>query len=170
MLTARNAVSKRPRTSAREGIHDDVDAEACVVYGREALVIRVVIPFGAVILVTEQNLNAIAFHHCFQVLVNEIVSPAIELVTRRGRAIIELEEAAEDRIRVREISRLPERSRDLLECSLAEHSVDVVVVIIDEYHSTAIDELLHVPPLGLGKTKRHVSGEIHERVFENSLG
>src|SRR3954469_9000021 len=46
----RNAHSPRARISAREGIADDVHAEACVVDSRESLGVRRIIPLRAVIL------------------------------------------------------------------------------------------------------------------------
>ena len=60
MLSARSAVSIAARTLAREGIDDDVHAKACVVHGREALVVRVVVPLRAVILVAVEHGNPIA--------------------------------------------------------------------------------------------------------------
>src|SRR6476620_1246854 len=126
-LTTRSAVSIRPRVSAREGIYDQVHAEARVIDGREALVVGVVVPFGAVVLVAEKHLDPAILHHRFQILVDEIVAPAVELVTRCRRTIVELEEAGVNRVGFRKIDGLSERARDFLEGGLAEDSVDVVV-------------------------------------------
>src|SRR5688500_2217430 len=57
--TPRSARSNRTLASAREGIHDDVHAEACVVDGREPLAVRVVVPLRAVVLAAVQNADAI---------------------------------------------------------------------------------------------------------------
>ena len=60
VLTTRSAVSIVERILARESIYDDVDAEACVVYRREALIVGMVVPFGAVVLVAVKHRDAIA--------------------------------------------------------------------------------------------------------------
>src|SRR5205814_8280165 len=93
---ARNACSKRIRISAREGIDHDVHAKACVVDGRETLRIRRIVPLGAVILAAVKDGDAISLHHRLQVLVHQIVAPAIQLVARRRRTVGELEEGAID--------------------------------------------------------------------------
>src|SRR3954469_8215915 len=96
--------SSRDRVSAREGIDDDVDPEARVVDGREALAVGVIIPLGAVVLAAVQHADAIALQHSLQVLVDEIVPPAVHLLARWRGSVSELEEAAEDLVIVGQVS------------------------------------------------------------------
>jgi len=53
-LTTRSAHSPTRRALTGEGIHDDVYAEFCIVDSIEALALRMVIPFRAVILAAVQ--------------------------------------------------------------------------------------------------------------------
>ena len=66
--------------SARESIHDDVDAELRVVDREEPLVVRVVAPLGAIVLVAVQHGNAVPAHGGEQVRVDEVVAPPVQLV------------------------------------------------------------------------------------------
>src|SRR5438045_5545169 len=111
---ARNACSTRIRISAREGIDHDVHAKAGVVDGRETLRIRRIVPLRAVILAAVENSDAISLHHRLQVLVHQIVAPAIQLVTRRRRTVGELEEGAIDLVIVGEILQRRDRAGNLL--------------------------------------------------------
>src|SRR6187549_1077862 len=70
---------------------------------------------------------------------------------------------------VGKIDRRRECAGYLLERSLVEHSADVVVVIVDENHSAAIDELPHVAAFGLRESKRKMAGEIDEWIFQNTF-
>src|SRR5436309_342226 len=71
----RNTVSSVRRSSAREGIHHQVHGEARVVHGEELLVLRVIVPFAAVVLVAVQQHEPTISLHARQCLVNEIVTP-----------------------------------------------------------------------------------------------
>src|SRR5712671_6859332 len=113
MTMPRSACSLRIRISAREGIYNDVHAEARVVHSREALAVRAVIPLRAVILAAVQNPDATALHHRLKILVHQIVTPSVELVARRRRTVAELEEAAIDLVVVRQIIGRRECPRDL---------------------------------------------------------
>src|SRR5688500_16980755 len=76
---ARSTRSNRTLDSAREGIHNDVHAEARVVDRRESLTVRVVVPLRAVVLATVENGDAIALHHRLKVFVHQVVAPAVQL-------------------------------------------------------------------------------------------
>src|SRR5688572_33094604 len=131
-LRPRSTFSTRLLISAREGIYDDVHAEARVVDGREALVVGVIIPLRAVVLVAVENPDSIATHHCLEMLVDQIVAPAVQLVAGRRRSIIELEESIVQGMRVREIDGCRERPCHLLHRRLVKDATDVVVVIVEE--------------------------------------
>src|SRR5687767_3228626 len=168
MLRTRSPVSIPPRTSAREGIHDDVDAKARIVDSREALVIGVVVPFRAVVLVAVENSDPVAMKHGFQVLVNEVVAPAIQLMTGRRWSFLELEERAVQWMRVREIDRGREAACDFFHRGLVKNSADVVVVVVHENHPATLHEPLRIPPLGLREPEGHVTGKVDERILEYS--
>ena len=48
-------------------------------------------------------------------------------------------------------------------------AADVVVVVVDEHHPAPLDQLAHVPSLGLAEPKRQMAGEIDERVLEDRV-
>src|SRR5688572_3416625 len=83
----RSTCSSEARNSTRERIHDDVHAKARVVDRREPLAVRMVVPLRAVVLATVENPDAISLHHRLKVLVHQVVTPAIELVTGCRRAV-----------------------------------------------------------------------------------
>src|SRR5437868_12858659 len=167
---ARNACSTRIRISAREGIDHDVHAKAGVVDSRETLRIRRIVPLGAVILAAVENGNAISLHYRLQVLVHQIVAPAIQLVTRRRRTVGELEERSIDLVIVGEILQRRERAGDLLERGVVKDAADIVVVVVDEQHSTPLYQSTHVPSLRLTEPQRQVTGQINQRIFEQCVG
>lgn len=156
----------RLRVSAREGIHNDVHAKACVVDGREALVVGMVVPLGAVVFIAVQNSDSISVHYRFQVLVDEVVAPTIELMTRCGRAILKLEESRIDLMIVWKIYRHRKGARDLFHRRFVKHTADVVIMIVDENHSTTVDEASRISSLRFRKTKWEMPRQIHERVIE----
>src|SRR5512143_3448453 len=82
-----NAAMRQPSSSRlrRERIHDEVHGKPRVVHRHEPLGVRMVVPLRAVVLVAVQHTDAIAppAHDGEQVLVHQVVAPAIELVTRR---------------------------------------------------------------------------------------
>lgn len=169
MLDTRSIASIVPRVSAREGIHNDVHAEARVIDRGEALVVRVIVPLGTVVLVAVQHRDTVAAHHRLQVLVNEVVPPPVEFMTRRRRPVIELEKRCIQLVRIRKIDRLSETSLHFFERSLVKHAADVVVVIVDENHPATIHQPSCISPLSFGKAKRHVAREIHKRIVEYPL-
>ncbi len=76
----------------RQSVDDDVDAEACVVFGGEAFVFPVVVPFAAVVFVGIKNGDALIYVYSAQIVVNDVVAPAVEFVGSHGRAVGEFEE------------------------------------------------------------------------------
>src|SRR5690606_10646804 len=98
IVPARRAASAPPRTSpslrhccrnrsAGERIHHHIHAEARVVEREEALVVRMVVPLRGVVLAAVQHADAAVALHSLQVLVDEVVAPAVELVAGCGRSV-----------------------------------------------------------------------------------
>src|SRR5678816_978167 len=80
-----------------ERIHDDVDREFCDVFSQPALVAPVEIPLAAVVLVAVEHAEPAVDRDSAQVVVHEIVAPAVQLHGGRRRSV-EGEEAAVDRV------------------------------------------------------------------------
>ena len=76
------------------GVEDDIDAEFGIVFGEESLIAEVVIPFAAIIFVAIEYADAAIDGNGLQVIVNEVVAPAVEFEAGIGRAFFEMEEAA----------------------------------------------------------------------------
>src|SRR5436190_3482156 len=90
---------KRLRSKHRSGsigqrVQHDVHRELRVVLGEEALVAPVVVPFAAVVLVAVEEPEAAVDLDALEVVVHEVVAPAVQLERGRRRTV-ELEIAAE---------------------------------------------------------------------------
>src|SRR5690606_15626505 len=110
--TAALSASRRSRRAARlassramafmgssvECVHHDVDGEAGVVFREPALVAPVVVPFAAVVLVAVEHAEPALVLDAFQVVVHQVVAPAVQLEAG-GRRAVELEEAGVERMR-----------------------------------------------------------------------
>ena len=88
----------RAPPSARHRIHDDVDRELRVVLALEALVPPVVVPLAAVVLVAVEHAEPAAVLDAAQIVVDDVVPPAVQLVRGGRRAVLEREEAAIERM------------------------------------------------------------------------
>src|SRR5262249_7235506 len=88
-----NAPMRQPSSKRLRGerIHDDVHGETRVIHREESFALGVVVPLRAVVFAAVQHGDAPIALNRLQVLVHEVVAPAIELVARRGWAL-ELEE------------------------------------------------------------------------------
>ena len=71
----------------RHRIHDEVDGELRVVLALESLVAPVVVPLAAVVLVAVEHAEPAAVLEPAQVVVDDLVAPAVQLVRRRRRAV-----------------------------------------------------------------------------------
>src|SRR5436853_6509287 len=80
----------------RHRVDGDIDGEFGIVVAQEAFVPPVVVPLAAVVLVAVQNRKTIAPLDALQVVMDDVVAPAVELV-RRLRRTGKGEEAAIDR-------------------------------------------------------------------------
>ena len=78
--------------SGVQGVHHDIDRELGVVFGKEALVAPIVIPLTAVILVAVKQAETAVEFDAFEVIMHDIVAPAIQFETG-GRRFAEAEEA-----------------------------------------------------------------------------
>src|SRR5690554_254947 len=86
------------RGSRGQRVDDDVDRELRVVLGQEALVAPVVVPFAAIVLVAVEHPEAAVDPDALEVIVDQVVAPAVELVAGGGRAVGEAEEAVVQRV------------------------------------------------------------------------
>src|SRR5690606_13907497 len=136
--------------SRRERIDDDVDRELRVVLGQEALVAPVVVPLAAVVLVAVEHAQAAVDADALEVVVHQVVAPAIELEAGRRRAVGEAEETAVERMAVRDPrqrARAEDRGHLRLE-RLREQPVDVVVAVVHEHEPAVAHVAFEVAPLG----------------------
>src|SRR5665213_85705 len=140
-LSTRSAHSPIRRALTGEGIHYDVHTEPGVVDRIEALALGMVIPLRAIVLAAVQQSDVPVSHNSLKRLVDEIVTPSVQLLASRRRPIIELEECAIQLVVVGNIDWLTQRQRYLLERRLVKHAIDVVVMIVHEDHSATIREL-----------------------------
>ena len=76
-------------SSRRHRVDDDVDRELGVVLALEALVPPVVVPLAAVVLVAVEHADPAAVLDPAQVVVDDVVSPAVQLVRGRRRTVVE---------------------------------------------------------------------------------
>src|SRR5690606_7340009 len=84
--------------SCGHGVDHDVYAEPGIVLGQEALVAEVVVPFAAVVLVAVEDRDAAVDLDCLEVVVDQVVAPAVQLQARGWRPVLEREERAVERM------------------------------------------------------------------------
>src|SRR5690606_13319021 len=154
--------------STREGIDDDVDGDLRGVLRLPAVpVLRELhVPLGAVVLVAVEHVDPVPVHDPHQVIVHQVVAPAVELVARRRGTVLELEERPVQPVVVRDLHQLPEQLLELLRHRLVEDAVDVVVVVIDEDEASPPHVLLQVRPLPGREEYGEVPRDEEERVLE----
>ena len=103
-----------------------------------------------------------------QVRVHEIVAPAVELLRRRRRTVVEDEERPVEIVRVGEIDQRAARAGELFRRGAMKYAADVVIVVIDEEHAAAVDELFHPPPFFARKSEWQVSRQVDQRKIKES--
>src|SRR6185503_6136705 len=161
-----------PLATLRHRVDDDVDGELRVVLAQEALVAPVVVPLAAVVLVAVEHGDAAAALDRLQVVVDDVVAPPVQLVRGLRRTVLELEEAAIDRVRRRQLRQgvVRERRAHLLFERARVEAVDVVVAIVGEEQPAGVGEAPQV--LALGGTEAHqlVAGHEEERKGEQLTG
>src|SRR5687768_3561077 len=166
--SVRSDRTRRPRSiamrrrSSREGIHHQVHGELRVVHREKALVVRMISPLRRIVLVAVQHRDPPVAHHSLEVLVHQVVSPAVELVACRRWALLEMKERAIERMVVGHLDQRRHRPGDLLGRGLVKRAVDVVVVIVDEKKAATSYELRHVYTLGGREPDWQMTGEIHQ--------
>src|SRR5690554_2849367 len=153
------------RGSRCQRVDDDVDRELRVVLGQEALVAPVVVPFAAVVLVAVEHPEATVDLDALEVVVHQVVAPAVELVAGGGRAVGEAEEAVVQRVVVGQlVQRIGAEDRRHLRLEgPGEQAVDVVVAVVDEHEAAVADVALEVAALGRIEFHQLVPGQVAER-------
>src|SRR5690606_14742732 len=94
------AVMRSPVRSVRQCVHHDVHTELRVVFGEEAFVAPVVVPFAAVVFVAVEHAQPAIDLDALEVVVHQVIAPAVELEAGGRRAVGELEEAVVDGVTV----------------------------------------------------------------------
>ena len=61
----------------RQGVHNDIDPKLGVVLGQKAFISEIIVPLAAVILVAVQNPDAIANDYSFEVIMHQVIAPAV---------------------------------------------------------------------------------------------
>src|SRR5712692_5281735 len=162
------AVVIRSRPSRRR-VHDDVDAELRVVLGEKALVAEIVVPLAPVILVAVEDGEPPVQDHALQVVVYQIVAPAVQLERGVRRSIREGEERSVELVLFGQLDerRRSEQRGDLRLERLREQPVDVVVAVVHEDESAVLHVALEHAPLRSGELHKPVAGEVAERRIED---
>src|SRR5262245_56516213 len=91
-----------PCLELRHRIHDEIDSKLRVVARTEALVPAIVIPLTAIILIREDHAEPPMTLDAAKIAVDDVVPPAVQLVTRLRRSV-ELEERAIQRMTIRNL-------------------------------------------------------------------
>lgn len=76
-----------------ESIHDDVHSKFCVVFCKKALVSKVVVPFAAIVFVAVEEANPVIEEQGLKVIMDQIISPAIQFKAGIWRSFFEMKEA-----------------------------------------------------------------------------
>ncbi|MDZ7632605.1 MAG: hypothetical protein U5K74_14975 [Gemmatimonadaceae bacterium] len=108
--------------------------------------------------------------HGVELLMHEVVAPAVQLVGGGGRTIGKREKGAIERVGVRN---RPQDTRCLdqfLGARPVKDPIDIVVVIVHEQQSAAITVLLQHGTLSRREAHRQVTREEGERVAQQRLG
>nr|GEU28510.1 hypothetical protein [Tanacetum cinerariifolium] len=147
---------------------NDIDRKAGVVHCQKTLVAKVVVPLAAVVLVAVQEPHPPLDLHRFQIIVDQVIAPAIELPTGGGRPV-ELEKARINGVVVRDLLQgaLAEDGADLRLERPGEQAVDIVVAVVHEHEAAALDVALQVLALGRRELHQLVTGEIAERRLQH---
>src|SRR5687768_3432880 len=109
------APSPKPQALAHR-VHHQIDRKPRIVFPPKAFIPPVIIPLAAIILVRVENAQPAAPLQAAQVIVDDVVSPAIQLVTRLRGTFRKAEEGPIDRMRVRDLRQrivARENARDL---------------------------------------------------------
>src|SRR4051812_42997979 len=99
----RSSANRESRLDSRHGVDDDVHRELRVVLRAEALVAPVVIPLAAVVLVRVQDAQPALPLDAAQIVVHDVVAPAIELMARLRRSLRKTEKRPIQAMAVREL-------------------------------------------------------------------
>src|SRR6185503_15909247 len=91
-------------SSRRQRVHHHVDGELGVVLRQPALVAPVVVPLAAVVLVAVEDGDAAVDLDRLEVVVHQVVAPAVELEGGRRRAVVEVEEGVVDPVRLGDLA------------------------------------------------------------------
>jgi hypothetical protein len=102
--------------------------------------------------------------------VYQVVAPAIQLVAGGRRSILEGEKGPVELMVVRYLAQGPEQARELRGHGLVVFAVDVVIVVVDECESSALNEAGQVAAFRRREEDGQMAGEEDERIFEQVVG
>lgn len=128
---------------SRQGIYHNIHPKTRIINGQETFVPEIVVPLAAVIFVAVQDADLSVDRDRFEIVVHEVVAPAVQLEGGGRRAIGKFEKTVVNRMVVGDFLQgfRAKRPGHFLLKRLGKKAVDIVVAIVDE-HETAI---LHIP-------------------------
>jgi len=73
------------------GIEDNIYPKFGIILGQEPFVPEIIIPFAAIVFIAEEYADAVIYQNCFQVIMYQVISPAIQFKRGSGRAFFKAE-------------------------------------------------------------------------------
>jgi len=122
-------------------IRYNIDPKLGIVFGQKAFIPKVIIPFAAVVFIAVKHADSTIHHDGFEVVMHEVVAPAVQLERRSGRPFGKLKKAGVQGMVIWNLPQglWPERSGHLLLEGFGKQPVDVMIAIINEYEPTILD-------------------------------
>lgn len=139
-----------------EGVKDDVHSELRIVFRQEAFVSKIVIPFATIILVTIEHADAAVDHDGLEIIMYQVVAPAVEFEGGVGGTFLEMKKAVVDRVVVRDLFEgigSEDRGHLVFE-GAGKETVDIVVAVVGEDKTAVVDittEIISFPGVELNE-------------------
>ncbi|MDB5242415.1 MAG: hypothetical protein JWP57_3040 [Spirosoma sp.] len=145
----------------------DVDPKLGIVFGQKAFIPEVVIPFAAVVFVAIENANSTIHHNGFEVVMHEVVAPAVQLERRGRRPFGKFEKAGVEGMVIGNLLQnlWTKRSGHLLLEGFGKQPVDVMIAIIHEHEPTMLHVTLELFALVLRKFNQFMTTQVTKWAF-----
>jgi len=146
-LRSQFATSNFPHRIQR--IHNNIHSKLGIILRQEPLVPEVIIPFAAIILIAVEDPDAAVDGDRFEIIMDEIVAPAIQLERSVGRTFLKREKGMIERVMIRDLLQggRAEEGAHLRFERTGEEPVDIMVAIIRKYKTSVQNVFMKISRL-----------------------
>ena len=151
-----------------QGIHNNIDPKLRVVFRQESFVAKIIVPFTAIVLVAIEDADASIDRDGFEVVVDQVVAPSVELEGGVGRPFFEFKEGVIDLMVIGYFLQGggAEKRLHLGFERPGEEAIDVVIAVVGKDEASVEDVLVEMGAFPGVELHQLMTADIAERVLK----